>query len=30
MDLEYERQLLENPPQPKKRGFFSRLKDRFF
>lgn len=30
MDLDYERKLLENPPEPKKRGFFQRLKDNLF
>ena len=30
MDLEYERQILENPPKPREKGFFRRLKEKLF
>ena len=30
MDPEYERQILENPPKPREKGFFRRLKEKLF
>ena len=30
MDPEYERQIPENPPKPKQKGFFRRLKEKLF